>query len=148
MINDLLTTLEILPLTQQTRTIECRAASLDCEHDTAALKRGMAEVVGVGNVAVYPKSANVTLTYDPKPVSDGELKTKLGQIGLPPHPGRELPSLPKPWRNLKVITSAPSPESFPCPSLSLPLRSASSSSSPAACGRFEGRCRVCPAQTT
>ncbi len=93
---------------QKTRTIECRVANLDCEHDAAALKRGLAETVGIADVAVYPKSAKVRLSYDPGVVSDGDLKQMLREIGFPPEAGGELPSLPKPWRNLKVITSAAS----------------------------------------
>lgn len=95
-------------MTQKTQTIECRVANLDCENDAAALKRGMAEVVGIADVAVYPKSAKVRVSYDPGAVSDGELKERLSEIGFPPQARGELPSLPKPWRNLKVITSAAS----------------------------------------
>jgi len=96
------------PLAQKTQTVEYRVANLDCDHDAAALKRGMAETVGIANIAVYPKSAKVSLSYDPEAVSDGDLKAKLSEIGFPPQARGELPSLPKPWRNLKVITSAAS----------------------------------------
>ena len=95
-------------MTQKTQTIECRVANLDCEHDAAALKRGMAETVGIADVAVYPKSAKVRVSFDPGAVNGSELKAKLKEIGFPPQAGGELPSLPKPWRNLKVITSAAS----------------------------------------
>lgn len=95
-------------MAQKTQTVEYRVANLDCDHDAAALKRGMAETVSVANIAVYPKSAKVSLSYDPEAVSDGELKAKLSEIGFPPQARGELPSLPKPWRNLKVITSAAS----------------------------------------
>lgn len=95
-------------MAQKTQTVEYRVANLDCDHDAAALKRGMAETVGIANIAVYPKSAKVSLSYDPEAVSDGDLKAKLSEIGFPPQARGELPSLPKPWRNLKVITSAAS----------------------------------------
>ncbi|VAW08272.1 Lead, cadmium, zinc and mercury transporting ATPase; Copper-translocating P-type ATPase [hydrothermal vent metagenome] len=93
---------------QQTQTVERRVANLDCEHDAAALKRGMAQAAGIIDIEVYPKSAKVRLRYDPEAVSDSELMRKLEEIGYPAQAGREPPSLPKPWRNIKVITSVAS----------------------------------------
>jgi len=91
---------------QKTQTIESRVTNLDCAHDCQRLQRKMLEVTGLVEVRVYPKSAKVRLIYDPELVKESELRAKLREIGFPPHEGGELPSLPKPWRNLKVITSA------------------------------------------
>lgn len=91
-----------------TQTIECRVANLDCEHDAAALKRGIEGLSGLSAVKVLPKAARVVLTYDPAEISPQALKEKLEAIGFPPQEGREPPALPKPWRNPKVVTSAAS----------------------------------------
>ena len=95
-------------MTNATRTMECRVGNLDCEHDAAALKRGIEGLPGLCEVKVLPKAAKVALTYDPAATSREALKEKLETIGFPPQKGRELPALPKPWRNPKVVTSAAS----------------------------------------
>lgn len=95
-------------MTNATRTMECRVSNLDCEHDAAALKRAIEGLPGLSEVKVLPKAAKVALTYDPAATSPQALKEKLETIGFPPQEGRELPALPKPWRNPKVVTSAAS----------------------------------------
>ncbi|WP_114089480.1 heavy-metal-associated domain-containing protein [Thalassospira profundimaris] len=52
-------------LTLATRTIECRAANLDCEHGAATLKRGIESLPGLSDVNILPRAARITLTYDP-----------------------------------------------------------------------------------
>jgi len=65
---------------QKTRPSSCRVANLDCENDAAALRRDMAEIAGMAEIIVYPKSAKIRVSYDPGAVSDGELKAKLSEI--------------------------------------------------------------------
>jgi len=79
---------------------------VDCEHDAAALKRALSGVAGVEDVQVLPKSAKVSLTYDPAKISAHRISEKLKSLGFPPQEGRGLAAPPKPWRNPKVVTSA------------------------------------------
>lgn len=44
-----------------TKRLELRVANLDCEHDAAAIERGVRGEGGVVNLKVYPKSAKVAL---------------------------------------------------------------------------------------
>lgn len=92
----------------QTKKIELRLANLDCEHDAAAIQRGLAGFPGLSGQNVYPKSAKVALTYAPGQTSPEALKTKLEELGFPPQEGMEMAKQPKPWHNPKVLTSAAS----------------------------------------
>jgi Cd2+/Zn2+-exporting ATPase len=84
---------------------EVRVANLDCEHDAANIERGLAGFAGIVGLKVYPKSAKVTLTYDPDQTNPSALKQKLDALGFPPQKGMEMAEQVKPWRNPKVITS-------------------------------------------
>jgi Cd2+/Zn2+-exporting ATPase len=86
--------------------IEIRVGNLDCEHDAAKIERGLKSFSGLEGLKVYPKSAKVALTYDPNQTDPDLLKNKLETMGFPPQKGMEIAEQPKPWRNLKVITSA------------------------------------------
>ncbi len=93
------------------RTIESaewRVANLDCEHDAAALRRGLSGRPGIADIDVYPKAAKVRVRFNPAATSAAEVRRQLGEAGFPAEEGRELPALPKPWRNAKVLTSAAS----------------------------------------
>jgi len=90
------------------KNAEWRVANLDCEHDAAALKRGLAGWPGLTDIDVYPTSAKVRISFDMAQTSAVELQNKLREIGFPAEDSRELPTQPKPWRNLKVLTSAAS----------------------------------------
>jgi len=79
--------------------------NLDCDHDAAALERGMAGTLGLASLRVYPKSAKVSLIYDAAIVQPEQLRMKLAAIGFPPQDGIVMPTQPKPWENPKVITS-------------------------------------------
>jgi Cd2+/Zn2+-exporting ATPase len=92
--------------TNTTKQIDFRVANLDCEHDAAAIERGLAGFPGLNGLMVYPKSAKVTLTYEPDETSPEALKEKLEALGFPPQEGMEMAGPPKPWRNPKVVTSA------------------------------------------
>lgn len=88
--------------------LELRVGNLDCEHDAAALERGLSGTPGLAEIKVMPKSAKVLLSYDPASTSAQALKEKLESVGFPPQKGMELAATPKPWRNPKVLTSAAS----------------------------------------
>ncbi len=82
-----------------------RVANLDCEHDAAAIKRGLRDEPGVLSVEVYPRSAKVVLTYDPGRTSPATLEGRLASLGFPPATLFEMPHPPALWRNPKVILS-------------------------------------------
>jgi len=86
-------------------SLTLRVANLDCEHEAAAIERGLKDVAGVTGLNIYPKSAKVEIKYSPDKISPDELKERLKSLDFPPLEGRAMPSAPKPWRNPKVITS-------------------------------------------
>ena len=88
-----------------TKQLELRVANLDCEHDAAAIERGVRGQAGVVNLKVYPKSAKVALTYDPALTTPEVLKGRLKDIGFAPIEAQEMAAPPAPWRNPKVLTS-------------------------------------------
>lgn len=90
------------------KQLEVRVANLDCEHDATNIERGLQSFTGLTGLKVYPKSAKVTLTYDPALTRPEALKEKLEALGFPPQKGMEMAEQPKPWRNPKVLTSAAS----------------------------------------
>ncbi|MDC4228306.1 MAG: heavy metal translocating P-type ATPase (plasmid) [Candidatus Manganitrophus sp.] len=85
-----------------------RVAHLDCEHDAAALERGMKDFEGIVDLKVYPKSARVAITYDPAVITVAALKEKLDSLGFPVQEGLEVVASPQPWGNPKVLTSVAS----------------------------------------
>lgn len=89
-----------------TQQLEVRVGNLDCEHDAMTLERGLAGLPGLTDFAVYPKSAKVTLTYDPASATPEALKDQLASLGFPPQKAMQMAEQPKPWRNPKVLTSA------------------------------------------
>ena len=85
--------------------LELRVANLDCESDAAKIKRGFADVGGVVDVEVMPKSAKVVIDFDPHATSPDAIRGHLQTLGFPAATARELPAQPAPWRNPKVVTS-------------------------------------------
>ena len=85
--------------------LELRVANLDCEHDAAAIERGLAGFPGLKALKVYPKAAKVALDYDPAATTPEALREKLEGLGFPVQKGMTMAEQPKPWRNPKVITS-------------------------------------------
>jgi Cd2+/Zn2+-exporting ATPase len=81
---------------------------LDCEHDAAALTRGLSGVPGLSEVKVLPKSAKVILSFEPAQTSAQRLQKKLESLGFPTLQGRDMVAPPKLWRNPQVLTSAAS----------------------------------------
>ena len=91
-----------------TKQLDLRVGNLDCEHDAAAIERGLANFPGLNQLKVYPKAAKVSLTFDPEATTPESLKEKLDNLGFPPQAGLSMPEQPKPWRNPKVLTAAAS----------------------------------------
>ena len=91
-----------------TKQLELRVANLDCEHDAAAIERGLQGFPGIAELKIYPKSAKVAITYDPASTKPEAVKEKLESLGFPPQKGMEMAEQPKPWRNPKVLTSVAS----------------------------------------
>ncbi len=85
--------------------LSLRVANLDCEHEAAAIERGLKDVPGIAELKIYPKSAKVQIQYSPDKISADELKERLKSLGFPPLGAGAMPSAPKPWRNPKVVTS-------------------------------------------
>lgn len=44
--------------------ITFRVANLGCEHDAAALERGLTDFDGIAELKIYPKSAKVEIHYE------------------------------------------------------------------------------------
>ncbi len=89
----------------KTTHFDVYVANMDCEHDAAALERGLHDFQGILDLKIYPKSAKVSLTYNSETTSPEALREKLDAIGFPPQVGRSTPQQPKLWENPKVITS-------------------------------------------
>lgn len=90
------------------KSAEWRVSNLDCEHDAAALKRGLTGWPGLRDVEVFPKSAKVRMDYDQDQTTTADLRDRLKQIGFPVAEGRDLPVRPTLWRDPKVLTSVTS----------------------------------------
>ncbi len=91
-----------------TKQLELRVANLDCEHDAAALRRGLQHAQGVEDLQVLPKAAKVKVTFDVTLTDAANIEARLRAIGFPPQVLREGTRLPPPWRNAKVVTSGAS----------------------------------------
>lgn len=89
----------------QNTQLDVYVGNLDCEHDAAAIERGLDKTNGLVKLIVYPKAAKVSLTYDSEMTSPDTLREKLNELGFPPQAGRAIPEQPKFWRNPKVITA-------------------------------------------
>lgn len=91
-----------------TKQVDFRVGKLDCESEAAAIERGLKGSPGLIELKVYPKSAKVALTYDPRVATPDGFKDSLNALGFPVQEGRTMASPPKPWRNPKVLTSVAS----------------------------------------
>ncbi len=89
-----------------THNLELRVANLDCEHDAAALRRGLEPLKGLQTLSIYPKSGKIRVTLDPTQLSEADLKAHLHRLGFPPHEGEADALLPPLWRNPRVVASA------------------------------------------
>jgi heavy metal translocating P-type ATPase len=89
----------------ESKQIDIQVANLDCEHDAAAIERGLQGVPGLLGLRVYPKAAKVRLEYAPHITDQETLRKKLDALGFTPQQGLTMAAPPKPWRNPKVLTS-------------------------------------------
>lgn len=92
-------------MTVAVKDLTLRVKNLDCEHDAAAIERGLQGTDGLETLQIYPKSAKLVLTYKPNVIEPDDLKEKLDALGFPPQAGFAMPEQPKPWRNPKVLSS-------------------------------------------
>jgi Zn2+/Cd2+-exporting ATPase len=91
-----------------TKQLDIRVGNLDCEHDAAAIERGLTNFPGINQLKIYPKAAKLSLTFDPETTTPDRLKEKLDALGFPPQAGMSMPEQPKPWRNPKVLAAVAS----------------------------------------
>ena len=91
-----------------TERVELRVQNLDCEHDAAAIQRGLQGFPGLVELKLYPRSAKVRLAFDPVTTNVEAFRRKLDQLGFPVQEGLEMAGPPVPWRNPKVLISAAS----------------------------------------
>ncbi|MBO6585594.1 MAG: cadmium-translocating P-type ATPase [Gracilimonas sp.] len=89
---------------QQKEKARFRVSNIDCEHDAAQLRRQLEETEGLAGLDILPKSARVTIDYDPDLLSPKELEKLLDEAGFPVQEDG-MPEQPKPWKNPKVVTS-------------------------------------------
>ena len=66
------------------KKLDIRVTNLDCEHDAAAIERGLTGFDGLGTLKVYPRAAKVSLTYDPSTTDAESLKKELDSLGFSP----------------------------------------------------------------
>ena len=85
-----------------------RLANLDCEHDAASLRGGLATAPGVVEVEAQPASGRLVVVFARAQTSRDELRVLLTGLGFPPQKSDEPTGPPPPWRNPKVITSVTS----------------------------------------
>ena len=93
---------------EHSQQLELRVANLDCDHDAAAIERGLRNFRGLLHLQIYPRAAKLKLTYDPSLVDVPTLKVQLRHLGFPAQEGRRPGARPRVWRDPKVVTSAAS----------------------------------------
>ena len=91
--------------TETTSDLSLYVANLDCESDASRLERGLKDQPGILRLAVYPKSARVTVTLDPRQTSADTVLRTLDGIGFPPRELGESDGPPSLWKNPKVLSS-------------------------------------------
>ena len=85
--------------------LQFAVANLDCDHDAAAIQRGLRDAPGVLAVEVLPLAAKLRITFDPAMGSTEAYRTALGALGFPVQAGRAAPERPRVWRDPKVLAS-------------------------------------------
>jgi Cd2+/Zn2+-exporting ATPase len=86
--------------------LELRVANLDCDHDAAAISRGLQETSGVVTVDVYPRAGKVRVGFDASTTSTEAVRTKLASLGFPAREGGDNVGPTPVWRNPKVVTAS------------------------------------------
>lgn len=90
------------------QTLEFRVTNLDCEHEAAAIRRGLATEPGLHSLEIFPKSAKVILAIDPAVTSAAAVAQSLSALGFPPALNLGEVGPPAPWKNPKVLAAASS----------------------------------------
>jgi heavy metal translocating P-type ATPase len=85
--------------------LDLYVGNLDCEHDASTIERGMDGTPGLDQIRILPKSARVSMVFDPEIMDSEKLKAKLAALGFPPQEGMAMPEQPQPLRNPKVLAS-------------------------------------------
>ncbi len=80
-----------------------RVHNLDCEHDAQVIERQLRSLPGVERVEAFPRSARVSVIYDPSRISPQELEAQLRELGFPPVSRNALPRPPRPWENRELL---------------------------------------------
>ncbi len=88
--------------------VSLRVANLDCENEAAILERALHQLPGVVEVTIYPRSARVAVQFKPQQLSAKALRQQLEALGFPPVGQWEMPTVPRPWKNPKVVLSVAS----------------------------------------
>ncbi len=86
--------------------IEWRVQNLDCENEAKKIRRGLEKLDGLLQLKIYSSAAKIAAEIDTDVLSEDELKARLDSLGFPVLQGREIATLPKPWKNPKVVTAA------------------------------------------
>ena len=60
-----------------------RVANLDCEHDTARLRRSLESEFDIEVLQILASSGSVLISADEQKYSQDEVKAKLDDIGFP-----------------------------------------------------------------
>ncbi|MCH2450825.1 MAG: cadmium-translocating P-type ATPase [Gracilimonas sp.] len=89
---------------KKTEKARFRVTNIDCEHDAAQLRRRLEQTGGMAGLDILPKSARVTIDYDPDLLSPKELEKFLDEAGFPVQKDGMIEK-PRPWKNPKVVTS-------------------------------------------
>ena len=102
-----------------TQKLSLRVANLDCEHEAAAIERGLKDFDGVTELKIYPKSAKVEIGFDPGKTGTETLKEKLESLGFPPVTGHALPAPPSLTAPCRAVPYQARPclpyQTGPCP---------------------------------
>ncbi len=91
---------------EKTITVEWRLQNLDCENEAKKIRRELEVIDGLQSLTIYPGAAKITAVLDEERLAPEQLKSKLEGMGFPVLDRREMATLPKPWKNPKVVTSA------------------------------------------
>ncbi len=89
-------------------TLEWRLQNLDCENEANKIRRSLENLEGIESLVIYPSSGKIKVTVNEQQLPPDRLKSKLEDMGFPVLDRHQMATLPKPWKNPKVVTSATS----------------------------------------
>ena len=82
-----------------------RVANMDCESDSARLRRSLESQADMELLQILASSGTVRLTVDENEISQEDVESKLGELGFPVQKQGEHASLPPFWKNPKVLAA-------------------------------------------